>query len=102
MHHAALTEGLDPDRLSFTGSLRIVRRQLVSHQPFSPDQIATAYSLAIAEILTQRLPARRLRAFPRAVKRKMSNFAAKRAQHRHWPQPTRPDHQAVVVLPRAS
>jgi hypothetical protein len=36
MHHAALTEGLDPDRLSFTGSLRIVRRQLVSHQPFSP------------------------------------------------------------------
>jgi hypothetical protein len=36
MHHAALTEGLDPDRLSFTGSLRIVRRHLVSHQPFSP------------------------------------------------------------------
>ena len=36
MHHAALTEGLDPDRLSFVGSLRIVRRQLVSHQPFSP------------------------------------------------------------------
>ena len=36
MHQAALTEDLDPDRLSFLGSLRIVRRQLVSHQPFSP------------------------------------------------------------------
>ncbi len=36
MHQAALTEGLDPDRLSFTSSLRIVRRHLVSHQPFSP------------------------------------------------------------------
>ena len=36
MHQAALTEGLDPDRLSFTGTLRIVRRHLVSHQPFSP------------------------------------------------------------------
>jgi Transposase DDE domain len=36
MHQAALTEGLDPDRLSFVGTLRIVRRHLVSHQPFSP------------------------------------------------------------------
>jgi hypothetical protein len=36
MHQAALTEDLDPDRLSLLGSLRIVRRQLVSHQPFSP------------------------------------------------------------------
>jgi hypothetical protein len=36
MHQAALTEGLDPDRLSFTGTLRIVRRHLVTHQPFSP------------------------------------------------------------------
>jgi hypothetical protein len=57
--------------------------------------------LAIAEILTERLPARRLRAFPRAVKRKMSNFAARRAHHRQWPQPTRPDAEAVAILPRA-
>jgi hypothetical protein len=44
---------------------------------------------------------RRLRAFPRAVKRKMSNFAAKRSGHRQWPQPTRPDAEAVAILPRA-
>jgi hypothetical protein len=36
MHQAALEQDLDPDRLSFTGTLRIVRRHLVSHQPFSP------------------------------------------------------------------
>jgi hypothetical protein len=36
IHQAALTGGLDPDRLSFVGTLRIVRRHLVSHQPFSP------------------------------------------------------------------
>ena len=36
MHQAALDQGLDPDRLSFTGSLRIVRRHLVSHAAFSP------------------------------------------------------------------
>src|SRR6266511_3435720 len=36
MHQAALDEGLDPDRLSFVGSLRIVRRHLASHAAFSP------------------------------------------------------------------
>jgi Insertion element 4 transposase N-terminal/Transposase DDE domain len=36
MHQAALERDLDPDRLSFVGSLRIVRRHLVSYQPFSP------------------------------------------------------------------
>jgi hypothetical protein len=55
--------------------------------------------MAIAEILTERLPLRRLRAFPRAVKRKMSNYQLKRAQHRTWPQPTKPDAEAVVVHP---
>jgi len=36
MHQAALDEGLDPDRLSFVGTLRIVRRHLASHVAFSP------------------------------------------------------------------
>jgi hypothetical protein len=36
MHQAACDQGLDPDRLSFTGCLRIVRRRLVSHAAFSP------------------------------------------------------------------
>jgi len=50
-------------------------------------------------LLTGLLPKRRLRAFPRAVKRKMSNYPLKRAAHRGWPQPTRPPAQAVGVLP---
>ena len=64
-----------------------------------PDEIAAACGLAVAEILTERLPARRLHAFPRAVKRKMSNFAAKRAHHRQWPRPTRPDAEAGSSSP---
>ncbi len=36
MHQAALDEGVDPDRLSFVGTLRIVRRHLASHAAFSP------------------------------------------------------------------
>jgi hypothetical protein len=45
------------------------------------------------------VPKRRLRAFPRAVKRKMSNYQLKRAAHRAWPQPTMPPAQAVGILP---
>ncbi len=54
--------------------------------------------MAVDELLTGLLPKRRLRAFPRAVKRKMSNYQLKRAKHRAWPQPTMPPDQAVSVL----
>jgi len=36
MHQAALDHDLDPDRLSFIRSLRVVRRQLISQAVFSP------------------------------------------------------------------
>lgn len=43
------------------------------------------------------LPVRRLRSQPRAVKRKMSNYRLKRAEHHHWPQPTRTGTQAILI-----
>ncbi len=55
--------------------------------------------MVVDELLTVLLPPRRLRAFPRAVKRKMSNYQLKRAKHRAWPQPTMPPLEAVSVLP---
>lgn len=54
--------------------------------------------MAVEELLTELLPKRRLRAFPRAVKRKMSNYQLKRPAHRAWPQPTMPPAEAVSVL----
>ncbi|WP_053169166.1 hypothetical protein [Streptomyces virginiae] len=36
MHQAAMTTGTDPDRLSFTRSLRVVRRQVPAQAAFSP------------------------------------------------------------------
>lgn len=36
MHQAALDQALDPDRLSFTHTIRIVRRQLLTQTAFSP------------------------------------------------------------------
>lgn len=55
--------------------------------------------MVVEELLTVLLPKRRLRSFPRAVKRKMSNYQLKRAAHRAWPQPTMPAAEAVGVLP---
>jgi hypothetical protein len=50
------------------------------------------------EITERLLPERRLRAFPRVVKRKMSNFGVKRRDHKHWPRPTLPPAEAVVIV----
>jgi hypothetical protein len=36
MHTAALAEDLDPDRLSFIRSLRVIRRQVIARPAFSP------------------------------------------------------------------
>jgi hypothetical protein len=36
LHQAALDQDLDPDRLSFIRTLRVVRRQLIAHAAFSP------------------------------------------------------------------
>ncbi|WP_406003868.1 hypothetical protein [Streptomyces sp. NBC_00829] len=45
------------------------------------------------------MPVRRLRAFPRVVKRKMSNWGLTRPQHRDWPQPAAPPAEAVTITP---
>jgi hypothetical protein len=60
--------------------------------------LADAQAKAADEILFEFLPARRLRANARVVKRKMSKFRVKRAEHRQWPQPTRSPQEAIVVL----
>lgn len=94
MWRAADEGNVDPDRLSFTRSLRAARRS-VRHAA----QIGTAaHHFAISEILAQLLPHRRLRSNPRVVRRKMSNFPVKRPEHRSWPQPTRPVAQVIRIL----
>jgi hypothetical protein len=65
--------------------------------PFPPEQLAAVHARVVAEILEERLPTRRLRANPRVIKRKMSNFALKRSHHRSWPQPTKAPAHAVRV-----
>ena len=51
----------------------------------------------LREIIARVNPVRRLRSFPRVVKRKMSNFPVKRAHHRDWPQPAPADHDITIT-----
>ena len=98
MHTAATDHGVDPDRVSFTASLHAARRSVRAGLGTATRTLAVALTHTIAEINRRLLPPRRLRANPRVVKRKMSNYNLKRAAHRAWPQPTRPPTHAVRVL----
>jgi hypothetical protein len=97
MHQAAQQANLDPDRLSFSGAVRVLQNALPEFQMTAPEQLPALYQRLLQDIARKRLPERRLRSNPRVVKRKMSNFKLKRAEHLAWPQPSRCFRQAIEV-----
>jgi hypothetical protein len=95
MHDAAVAASADPDRLSFSNSLRVLQCQL----PEAPRRPPAAwYQGLLGELRRQKLRPRRERWYPRVIKRKMSNWKKKRPEHRQPPQPTKPFWEAIVVL----
>jgi hypothetical protein len=98
MHASATDRGVDPDRVSFTRSLNAARRSVREGLGSAAPTLAVALAATIAEICRVLLPPRRLRAAARVVKRKMSNYGVKRAEHSRWPRPARFPYQAVRVL----
>ena len=65
---------------------------------FPPRSLAAAHRQALAEILAEPLPDRRMRANPRVIKRKMSNWGVKRPEHRNPPKPSKPAADAITLL----
>jgi hypothetical protein len=98
MHEAALHADVAPDRLSFVNTLRLLRNAVFEAQIVAPAQQAAWYDRLLRDIGREQLPERDNRCNPRVVKRKMSNFDLKREVHRHWPQPTKPFAEAIVIL----
>lgn len=98
MHDAALQAGLDPDRLSFINAVRLICDAIPEFQMVAPEQQPQLYQRLLQDIASYRLPTRDHRINPRVVKRKMSNFRLKRAQHRQWPQPSLPFRAAVAIV----
>lgn len=95
VHDAAVTACVDPDRLSFSNALRVLR----CHLPEAPGRSAEEwYRRLLREVRRQQLRRRRARWYPRVIKRKMSNWKKQRPEHRSPPQPTKPFREAVVIL----
>ena len=99
MHDAALQEDIDPQRLSFTHTVNVLRRKIIARRVFSLSGIRALYQQVLDDILHPHeiLPPQRLRVNPRVIKRKMSKFPVKRSKHRSWPQPTRSSENAVRI-----
>jgi Transposase DDE domain/Insertion element 4 transposase N-terminal len=87
MMEAAQQQNLDPRRLSFLGTVRILKDALYEFAIVSRRQRGDLYARLLREIACERLPERALRSNPRVVRRKMSKFKLKRPHHANWPQP---------------
>lgn len=98
MHQAAVGAGIDPDRLSFTHALEVIRNAVDQFQMTAREQLDALYTRLLNDIAAGRLPLRRIRSNPRVVKRKMSKFLKKRPEHTHWPQPQLPWQEAIVLI----
>ncbi len=74
MADAAQHSGRDPDRISVVAALRIARQSIALRGAFPPEDSTACtrvWQHAIARLLHRLNPARRLRAAPRVIKRKM-------------------------------
>jgi hypothetical protein len=98
MHEAALAEQIDPRRLSFLDSLRIIRDAVADMRNARAVQLPILYQGMLKLIGQCRLPPRDGRINPRVIKRKMSKWLKKRPEHYRPPQPKKPFDQAVVML----
>jgi hypothetical protein len=98
MAEAARAEGLDPDRLSFIGCLRVLRLRRAEYPAVAEEDRDGWYRALLGEMAGERNEPRRNRVNPRVVKVKMSKFKKKRAEHR-GPRPlTQTFEQSIVIL----
>ena len=95
MQEAAATQTIDPQRISFTGALRILRCRLPECVR-APGETQRWYQRLVQEIAEEILPPRRNRINPRVIKQKMSKWPKKRTHHRHPPQP-KPFEDSIVL-----
>ena len=97
MFEAAGEAGVSPLRISFVGTLKILRCRI----PECPRRRVAWrrwWRNLVHEVSEEVLPPRRNRINPRVIKRKMSKWKKKRRQHRPYPQPLRSFADAIVII----
>jgi hypothetical protein len=97
MREAARAQELDTDRLSFTGSYRVLQCRLPECDSRTPQSLSEWYANLLWELGDEKIEPRRNRVNPRVIKRKMSNWPKKRPNHRGPPPLTKTFEQSVVI-----
>ena len=97
MFEAARAAELDADRLSFVGCFRILQCRLPECDSRTPAKLTQWYEALLEETQTEQNEARRNRINPRLIKRKMSKWNKKQAEHRRVP-PLRKTFTQCVVM----
>jgi hypothetical protein len=97
MFEAAHKAGTSPLRMSFTGTLKILRRRL--HEwPSDSKAPKQWWKQLLEELREEIIPPRKGRIHPRVIKKPQSKWPKKRAKHRPAPQPGMPFRDSVVML----
>jgi len=78
MAQAAAEAQISPLQLSFTASVKVIRRAVPSFQDISPQQLNTSFERLLSELLDEILPERVKRYAPRVVKKRISKYPAKK------------------------
>jgi hypothetical protein len=97
MLEAAQPLKLDVDRLSFTGSFRILQCRLSECDSRTSKSLSEWKNNLLWEIGNEKIETRRNRINPRVIKRKMSKWPKKRAEHRARPRLTKTFLESVVM-----
>ena len=95
---AAKQEQVDPDRISFTGTLRVLRCRLPECDSRNRDSFAAWFRRLLWEIAQEKIEPRRNRINPRVVKHQVSNYAKKHPHHRPVPTLRKSFIETVVML----
>ena len=96
MSEAATSAGLDPRRLSFTATLKILRCRM-PEVPKSEKGRRRWWKDLLAEVGEAVLEPKRDRVNPRVIKRKMSKWLKKRPHHRQTPQPSMSFRESIQI-----
>jgi hypothetical protein len=84
MHEAAVRADIDPDHLSFTAAVLLVREAIRDFQLVVPSRHEALFGWLFREMARHRVQQRLPRSNPRVVRRKMSNFPLKRPKDRPY------------------
>jgi hypothetical protein len=98
MYEAAMRAGVEPRRLSFTATVKILRCRIPQCPMVGDRAIGHWWENLVAEVSEERLEPRRNRINPRVIKRKYSKWKVKRPHHRHYPQPSKHFRDNIVML----